>query len=156
MPAYNAIINALELNPSIVLDLAEEFDVARRAERLRPGKWSATEHMAHLARTERAMRDRLLFMLDEPDSPIVPYNPQSDDEATLIDEDWDESLTRYQWGRADIVGRLRTLDPPTWERPHTHPEYMRYSIRHMARHLALHDLTHAYRIEELLLAVRQK
>jgi len=154
MPAYNAIMNALELNPSIVLDLAEEFTVTRRNVRLRPEKWSALEHIAHLARVEQMLRDRLLFMLDEPDSPIAPYDPQLDDPATLMDADWDDCLSQYQWGRADIVGRLRTLDPPTWERPHVHPEYSHYSIRHMARHLALHDLSHAYRIEELLLAVR--
>jgi hypothetical protein len=155
MPAYNAIMNALELNPSIVLDLAEEFPIARRLERLRPEKWSAHEHVAHLARVERMLRARLLFMLDEPESPIEPYDPQFDDPATLKDDDWDEALSQYQWGRADIVGRLRTLDPPTWERPHQHPEFSAYSIRHMARHLALHDLSHAYRIEELLLTARK-
>ncbi len=32
-----------------------------------------------------------------------------------------------------------------------HPEYARYSVFIMFRHLALHDLMHAYSIEELLL-----
>jgi hypothetical protein len=151
MPAYNAIINALELNPSLVLDLAEEFDVARRTVRPQPEKWSALEHIAHLARVEAMLHERLKGMLAEPDSAIVAYDPQDDDPGALKDADWDESLSRYQWGRAEVVGILRGVDPPTWERPHVHPEYAAYSIRHLARHWALHDLAHAYRIEEILL-----
>jgi hypothetical protein len=154
MPAYNAIINALELNPSIVIDLAEEFEISRRSVRLHPEKWSALEHIAHLARVEAMLHERLKRMLAEPDCPIVPYDPQHDDPRTLKDADWDESLSRYQWDRAEVVGILRGVDPPTWERRYEHPEYAVYSIRHLARHWALHDLAHAYRIEEILLTHR--
>ena len=49
-----------------------------------------------------------------------------------------------------MVSRLRELTPAQWELSASHPEYNRYSIFIMFRHLALHDLYHAYRIEERL------
>ena len=152
MPAFNAIINALELNPSIIVDLAEEFSPSRRHRRLHPDKWSALEHIAHLARVGSMLNVRLKQMLKHPDRAVVPYDPDRDDPEGLKTADWNESLSRYQWDRAEFVGILREVDPPTWERPVPHPEYVRYSIRLMARHAALHDLSHGYRIEELLSA----
>ncbi|HEY7679538.1 MAG TPA: hypothetical protein VIC04_03400 [Terriglobia bacterium] len=47
--------------------------------------------------------------------------------------------------------RTAKLRPEDWERTAEHPEYTHYSVLIMFRHLALHDLFHAYRIEELLL-----
>jgi hypothetical protein len=38
-----------------------------------------------------------------------------------------------------------------WERTAEHEEYSHYSVFIMFRHLAMHDMFHAYRIEELLL-----
>jgi hypothetical protein len=149
----DTIIHSLELNPSLILDLAAEFEVSCRSARLWPKKWSALEHIAHLARVEPMLRARLQCMLAEPDAPIVPYDPDRDSPGTLKEADWDESLGIYQRGRAEFMGILRGVDPPSWERLHVHPECNRYSIRHLARHLALHDLLHGYRIEELLLGL---
>ena len=152
MPAYNAIINALELNPSIIADMAEEFPPDRRSVRLVPEKWSALEHIAHLAHVGPVMNERLKQMIDQPGKPVVPYDPQQDSPALLTAARWDESLSQYQWGRAQLVGVLRDVSMLIWEREIKHPEYRIYSIRIMARHLALHDLLHGSRIEDLLLA----
>jgi hypothetical protein len=152
MPAYNAIINALELNPSIIADLAEEFPPDRRNVRLVPEKWSALEHIAHLARVGPVMNARLKQLIEQPGKPVVPYDPQQDSPGLLLDAHWDESLSKYQWERAALVGVLREMSKLIWEREVEHPEYRTYSIRIMARHLALHDLLHGSRVEELLLA----
>jgi hypothetical protein len=152
MPAYNAIINALELNPSILADLVEEFPPDRRHIRAVPNKWSALEHIAHLARVGPVMNARLKQMIEEPNKPVVPYNPDQDSPTLLADADWDESLSKYQWERAALVGVLREMNLLTWEHEVKHPEYRTYSIRIMARHLALHDLMHGSRMEDLLLA----
>ncbi len=37
------------------------------------------------------------------------------------------------------------------ERPARHAEYARYNVYIMFRHLAMHDMLHLYRMEELLL-----
>jgi hypothetical protein len=60
-------------------------------------------------------------------------------------------MSRYQTERAEMVSRLHGLTPSQWDTSASHPEYNRYSIFIMFRHLALHDLYHAYRIEERLL-----
>jgi len=156
MPAYNAIINALELNPSIIADLAEEFPSERRKVRLVPEKWSALEHIAHLARVGPFMNARLKQLIEQPGKAVVPYDPQMDSPGLLADANWDESLSKYQWERAALVGVLREVNLQIWEREVSHPEYRTYSIRIMARHLALHDLLHGSRIEELLLAATKQ
>ena len=65
--------------------------------------------------------------------------------------DLEESLEQYVEGRQALVMRLRQLAPEVWIRTAEHGEYSHYSVLVMFRHVALHDLFHAYRIEELLL-----
>jgi len=43
------------------------------------------------------------------------------------------------------------LPPGAWPRPARHTGHARYSLFLMARHAALHDMLHAYRIEESVL-----
>jgi len=155
MRSFSTIINSLELNPTFVVDLAQEFPPDKRMEHVKLGKWSALEHIAHLARVGPLFSARLTQMIEHPDRQIVPYDPESDDMHLLREADWEEALNTYQWDRAAFISQLREVDPHSWERPIIHPEYSHYSIRIMARHLAMHDLFHAYRIEELLFAVRQ-
>ncbi|MEX2585021.1 MAG: hypothetical protein WD315_01425 [Balneolaceae bacterium] len=50
-----------------------------------------------------------------------------------------------------LVGRLKQLSPEEWVKEATHEEYTTYSVFIMFRHLAMHDMLHAYRIEEILL-----
>ena len=40
--------------------------------------------------------------------------------------------------------------PGAWDRPGQHPEYALYTIFGMARHVAVHDMLHGYRIEDFL------
>jgi hypothetical protein len=61
------------------------------------------------------------------------------------------ALTKYKDDRQHLVFRLRALPSEDWRRTAEHGEYSHYSVFIMFRHLALHDLFHAYRIEELLL-----
>ena len=83
---------------------------------------------------------------------MTPYNPDQDDaDDALLRLDLQTSLDSYVRDRARLVVRLRTLTPSEWARAAEHPEYSRYSVFIMFRHLALHDFFHAYRIEELLL-----
>jgi hypothetical protein len=96
--------------------------------------------------------DRLDQILSHPSPVITPYDPgrdEADDVFLLMD--LDESLERYVSDRRILVARLRALPPETWARTAQHGEYSHYSVFIMFRHVALHDLFHAYRIEELLL-----
>jgi len=65
--------------------------------------------------------------------------------------DLESALERYVEDRRALVTRLRALPADAWLRMASHGEYSHYSVYIMFRHVALHDLFHAYRIEELLL-----
>lgn len=60
-------------------------------------------------------------------------------------------MNRFQRERIDLVARLRRLRPQDWQRTAEHEEYSRYSVFILFRHVVMHDMLHAYRIEECLL-----
>ena len=147
-----AIIAALENAPGIILPLVREVPPAVLKRRPKPGKWSAHEHACHLAVVHKIFFQRLDAMLSNPKPRITPYNPdQNEVEDHLPKMELDESLERFVADRRRLVETLMALRPEDWSRTAEHPEYSHYSIFIMFRHLALHDLFHAYRIEELLL-----
>jgi hypothetical protein len=101
---------------------------------------------------DRLYADRLDQVLVNPRPVITPYDPGRDEvDGMFLKMDLDESLERYVADRRSLVARLRTLTPDSWARTAEHGEYSHYSVFIMFRHVALHDLFHAYRIEELLL-----
>jgi hypothetical protein len=116
------------------------------------GKWSAHEHACHLAEVHPLFFSRLDLMLSANEPRITPFDPSKDmEEDALLKMDLYEAMGRFSSDRRRLVERLKELTPADWQRTAEHEEYSRYSILIMFRHLALHDMLHAYRIEELLL-----
>jgi len=151
--SIESIIASLENAPGLIVPLIREVPPERRKRRPATTRWSAHEHACHLAEVESLFAARLDLLIEEDHPKIVPYNPPAaEDDAALLKMDLEESMERLGSLRQKNVARLRALPPEAWERTAEHPEYARYSIRIMARHFALHDLLHAYRIEEILLA----
>jgi DinB superfamily len=149
---YVPVVDALERAPALVVPLVREVPAAILKWRPAPGKWSAHEHACHLAAVHPLFFDRLDLMLAQEYPTIRPYLPDQDDpDDALLHVDLDEALERFQRDRARLVSRLRALSPADWDRTAEHGEYARYSVFIMFRHVAMHDLLHSYRIEELLL-----
>jgi hypothetical protein len=147
-----AVIDALERAPDLVIPLVREVPPALIKRRPAPGKWSAHEHACHLSRVDRLYLDRLDVVLSQPKPVITPYDPGRDEpDDVFLGMDLDRSLERYVEDRRVLVTRLRSLSSDAWQRTAEHGEYSHYSVLIMFRHVALHDLFHAYRIEELLL-----
>ena len=147
-----AVIDALERAPGLVVPLVREVPSSLLKRRPAPMKWSAHEHACHLSRVDRLYVDRLDYILAHPRPVITPYDPGRDEaDDVFLQMDLDGSLKRYVEDRQALVARLRTLPPQVWARTAEHGEYSHYSVFIMFRHVALHDLFHAYRIEELLL-----
>jgi hypothetical protein len=146
------VIDALSRAPEIVVPLVREFPLSALKRRPAPSKWSAHEHACHLAVVHGLFFERLELLLTSPAPVIAPYDPAADaPDDKLLRMDVHEALGRYVADRRKLVERLRALTPADWDRTAEHPEYIRYSVFIMFRHLALHDFLHAYRIEELLL-----
>ena len=151
-PKIARLLDQLARGPGLVIDLVNDVPSDRLRRRPVPSKWSAHEHACHLAAVQPLFMSRLDLMLREPAPVIRPYNPADDDaEDALLAVNLSEAMNRYQSERAEMVSRLGELTPAQWELSASHSEYNRYSIFIMFRHLALHDLYHAYRIEERLL-----
>jgi hypothetical protein len=147
-----SVIASLENAPQLIIPLVREVPAANLKRRPQPGKWSAHEHACHLADVHPRFFGRLDQFLKEAHPYIVPFDPASDmPEDALLGVDLDEALDRFVRERAVLVQRLRDLSDTDWERTADHGEYSHYSVFIMCRHLAMHDMTHAYRIEELLL-----
>lgn len=147
-----AVITALENAPAIIVPLAREVPEAVVKRRPQPGKWSAHEHACHLAEVHPLFFSRLELMLNESRPRIVGYNPgEAMEEDALLKVDLNEALERFSNDRARLVEELKDLSEDDWLREAEHEEYDHYSVFIMFRHVALHDMLHAYRIEELLL-----
>jgi len=152
MKTADAVIAALENGPAVVVPLVQELPPRILKRRPAPGKWSAHEHACHLAAVHPVFFERLRLMLSEPNPCIKSYVPDENDESgALLKVDLTEALVRYERERRELVQMLRPLQPRDWQRIAQHEEYSHYSVLIMFRHLALHDMLHAYRIEELLL-----
>ena len=152
MANVKSLITSLENAPNIIIPLVREVPTEILKRRPQAKKWSAHEHACHLAAVHPLFFSRLDLMLSNPSPPITPYFPDvSDEEGALLKVDLEEAMDRFARDRHQLVERLKQLSPEDWRRTAEHAEYSHYSVFIMFRHLALHDMLHAYRVEELLL-----
>jgi DinB family protein len=149
---YNVVVEALDRAPSVIVPLVLEVPEHLRKRRPSPGRWSAHEHACHLAAVQPMFFQRLALMLEQDHPSIRPYLPEREHSPdALLEVDLDEALGRFQRERAELVSRLRGLRPEDWSRTAEHGEYSHYSVFILFRHAVMHDMLHAYRIEECLL-----
>src|SRR5678809_1448325 len=152
MNTADSVLTALANAPAIIVPLVHEVPPSILKRRPAPRKWSAHEHACHLAAVHPLFFSRLELMLSNPKPIIQPYFPDVDDEDdALLKVDLGEAMGRYARDRRELVGKLRELSEDEWQKTAEHDEYSHYSVFIMFRHLAMHDMLHAYRIEELLL-----
>jgi hypothetical protein len=147
------LIETLERAPAIVVPLLQEVPQHVLKRRPAPGEWSIHEIACHLTDVHALFFTRLDLMLHADNPRITPYLPDQDetDPDRLLNMDLDAAMASFARDRAALVERLKALTPAQWARTAQHPEYARYSVFIMLRHLALHDLMHSYDIEMLML-----
>jgi uncharacterized damage-inducible protein DinB len=149
---HQDVVDALERAPSLIIPLVLELPEGLRKRRPSPGKWSAHEHACHLAAVQPMFFDRLELMRREEHPAIRSYLPDREHSPdALLEVDLDDALARFRRERTLLVARLRQLQPADWRRTAAHEEYSHYSVFILFRHLVMHDMLHAYRIEECLL-----
>lgn len=147
-----AVLDQLSRGPQLVRELIYEMPPELHKRRPAPDVWSAHEHAVHLLPVHPIMVCRLEQMLCDPTLPIKSYEPSRDEpDDELLKLDLDTAMDQLARERLALVDRLRELTPDQWAITSPHEEYSHYSVYIMFRHLALHDLYHAYRIEERLL-----
>jgi len=148
----DTVLAQLARGPRLVRQVIYEVPSELRKRRPAPGVWSAHEHAVHLAMVDPIMMRRLDYMLSDPSPHIKSYEPSRDDQdGALLNLDLDTEMDRFASQRAEFIERLRQLSPDQWQITAQHDEYSHYGIFIMARHIGLHDLHHAYKIEERML-----
>jgi len=146
------LLGSLESAPGMITDLVREVPVENLKRRPSAGKWSAHEHACHISTGHDVFHARLELILSEPAAHIASMRPSADEEGgSMLDMDLDEALHAYAKDRARLVARLEELSPSDWQRTATHEAYSHYSVFIMFRDLYLHEMLHAYRIQELRL-----
>ncbi len=146
------LIATLQSAPRIVIGLVREIPPQNLKRRPGPTKWSAHEHACHISTADSAFLSRLELMLSDPEPYIKSMLPSADEEAgSLLNTDLDEALDLYARERARLAERLRELSEDEWQRTAKHEGYSHYSVFIMFRDLLLHEMLHAYRIQELTL-----
>ena len=146
------VIASLSNAPGMIIPLVYDIPAEFRKRRPLPQKWSAHEHACHLAKVNPVFSARLDQILSEPVPRIVSYVPdEAEGEGALLQMNLDEAMDQFTQERKDLVIRLKNLSEQDWSRVAEHEEYSHYSVFIMFRHLAMHDMLHAFRIEELLL-----
>ena len=146
------LIATLEAAPGIIIGLIREVPLENLKRRPAPNKWSAHEHACHLSIGQATFLARLELMLSDPLPQIKSIEPSPEEEGgSLLSVDLDEALSVYVRERAQVVKRLRELSAEDWQRTAEHEAFSHYSVHIMFRHLLMHEMLHAYRIDELML-----
>jgi hypothetical protein len=152
MDDAQTLIATLQSAPRIIIGLIREVPPQYLKRRPSPTKWSAHEHACHISTVDTAYLLRLELILSDPVPYIKAMLPSADEEAgSLLNTGLDEALDLYVRERARLVERLKELSEGDWQRTARHEEYSHYSVFIMFRDLLLHEMLHAYRIEELML-----
>ncbi len=146
------LIASLGAAPGIIIGLIREIPPQNLKRRPAPNKWSAHEHACHIPSGHAAFLSRLELMLSDPLPVIRSIKPSPEEEAgSLLSVDLDEALVRYTRERALLVERLKELSTEDWQRTAEHEAFSHYSVHIMFRHVLMHEMHHAYRIDELML-----
>lgn len=152
MTDTTTLISALATAPGVIIPLIREVPPEILKRRPAPGKWSAYEHAVHLSQSDVAFRARLEHILSTPEPFIEVIENSAEDEAgAMLEVDLDESLDRYVHERASLVARLKQLSPEEWHKTAVHEVFDHYSVFIMFRHLYVHEMHHAYMLEQLML-----
>ncbi len=116
------------------------------------GCWTAAEHVSHLAQVQPMLLERIQRFLQENHPVFVPYIPAEDEsEGRPAVIDTLAALEAFRLCRGEQAKLLAAADDSAWQKTGSHPEYTRYSLYILARHILMHDHWHMYRMEELWL-----
>ena len=147
-----SLIASLETAPGMIIGLIREVPPRNLKRRPAPDKWSAHEHACHISDGDAIFLERLELMLSHPKPKIKSMTPSPGEETgSLLSVDLDEALGRYVQERARVVKRLNELSEEDWQRIAEHEAFSHYSVHIMFRHLLMHEMFHAYRIDQLML-----
>jgi hypothetical protein len=109
------------------------------------GGWSARQNLAHLARHQDVLRQRLERILDEERPRLGRYRAEEDEawpEWAALEAA--EALARLSQGRRQLLARLDALTGPELERTGEHPVFGDMTVPQWLEFFLLHEAHHLY------------
>jgi hypothetical protein len=116
-----------------------------------PGKWSAHEQLAHLARYHQVFLQRIDRILAEQAPEFPRYRAEDDPEWPA----WSglptpQLLVRISSMRAKLMARLRSLSEEDFERTGVHSKFGAMSLSLWLEFFLVHEAHHLYGVLQLV------
>lgn len=116
-----------------------------------PGKWSAHEQLAHLARYHQVFLQRIERILAEQAPEFPRYRAEDDSEwPAWRDLSTQQLLARISSMRAKLMARLRPLSEEDFERTGMHPKFGEMSLSLWLEFFLVHEAHHLYLVLQLV------
>src|SRR5215469_38190 len=118
------------------------------------GKWSANEHLAHLARYHQVFLERIDRILREKNPALTRYRAEEDPEW----EQW-RALAYKQIAselaalREKLIARLKSLSDADYERTGVHAKFGEMSLALWLEFFLVHEAHHLYAVLPLVRSV---
>jgi hypothetical protein len=118
-----------------------------------PGKWSASEILAHLADCEIVVGWRMRQILGAPGTAIQPFDQDVWAAAGHYEKrDARKSVEQFRAARECNLALLKSLTPEQWKQHGMHAERGVETIEHIVCMMAGHDLNHTAQVERIVAA----
>ncbi|MGZ4890518.1 MAG: DinB family protein [Candidatus Angelobacter sp.] len=116
-----------------------------------PGKWSAHEQLAHLARYHQIFLQRIDRILTEEAPEFPRYRAEGDpDWPAWSGLSTPQLLVRISSMRAKLMARLRSLSEEDFERTGIHPKFGAMSLALWLEFFLVHEAHHLYVVLQLV------
>ncbi|CAB1056951.1 hypothetical protein D1BOALGB6SA_1690 [Olavius sp. associated proteobacterium Delta 1] len=146
------LLDGLRRSGNILSQFVKSIPAEKMNLRRGEGFWTIAEHVSHLAQVQPMLLERLHRFMHEDRPEFVPYVPgDAETEAGPPHMEKNVALESFTHHRAKQLTLLKKADEADWQKTAIHPEYERYSLYILVRHILMHDHWHMYRMEELWL-----
>src|SRR4029453_2597839 len=141
----NRLLDWLDAEPGVIPAVAGSRSDHELRAQPQPGKWSALQHVAHLARMHEIYLARIQRILTE-EAPAMPaYRAEQDDEGP----GWEglalpDVLSRLNDRRAQLVAQLRSLSDDQWTRIGRHAIFGPLTLAEWIESFLVHEGHHLY------------
>src|SRR5215472_16635871 len=115
------------------------------------GKWSANEHLAHLARYHQVFLERIDRILSEKNPALSRYRAEEDPEW----EQWrglayKQIASELATLREKLIARLKSLSDSDYERTGLHSQFGEMSLALWLEFFLVHEAHHLYAVLQLV------
>jgi hypothetical protein len=142
----NELINALEASKNILRDFIGRMTETEINCRVK-NYWTVYEHLRRLAFAQNILLHRIKQFIAQENPVIKPSAP-----ANMVAEKnyyVSNLLELYYNSRNQQIAAIKNIDEKIFNKKGRRPEYKKYTLEILIRHILLHDAFHMYRMEEL-------